>query len=106
MKSHLPLTGLVFLSLVLLVLAPVPIAAGGNLRFPKNDLSCVGDWGDPKLADLADNGGPTHTMALLPGSAAIGRGKIGKCNASPINGMDQRGLPRAAPCDSGAYEVQ
>jgi hypothetical protein len=27
---------------------------------------------DPKLGSLADNGGPTQTMALLPGSPAIG----------------------------------
>ncbi len=30
--------------------------------------------GDPKLGPLADNGGPTRTMALLPGSPAIGAG--------------------------------
>ena len=30
--------------------------------------------GDPMLAPLADNGGPTQTMALLPGSPAIDTG--------------------------------
>ncbi len=33
--------------------------------------------GDPKLGPLADNGGPTLTMALLPGSPAIDAGDSG-----------------------------
>jgi hypothetical protein len=43
---------------------------------------------DPLLAALADNDGPTQTMALLPGSRAIDRG-----NASGVT-TDQRGRPR------------
>src|SRR5262249_25463891 len=41
---------------------------------------------DPRLAPLADNGGPTQTMALVPGSPAIGAG-------DPTNApeWDQRG---------------
>src|SRR5262245_23531056 len=31
---------------------------------------------DPMLAPLQDNGGPTQTMALLPGSPAIGTGAL------------------------------
>ena len=55
--------------------------------------------GDPKLAPLADNGGPTDTMALLVGSPAIDAGA--DCPAS-----DQRGLSRVvgATCDAGAFE--
>ena len=67
---------------------------------------------DPKLGALANNGGPTQTMALLPGSPAIdaanaakpGSGK-GACELT-----DQRGQPRAVSgagkpiCDMGAYE--
>lgn len=63
---------------------------------------------DPKLGPLADNGGPTLSQALLPGSPALDAG-----NAS---GTDQRGVPRPfdlkgipkAPggnaADIGAYE--
>jgi len=56
---------------------------------------------DPLLGPLADNGGPTHTHALLPGSPAIEAG-------SNIHGFpfDQRGHARVfgfAP-DIGAFE--
>jgi hypothetical protein len=58
---------------------------------------------DPLLGPLADNGGPTPTMALLPGSPAINAGA-----AVPGITADQRGVPRpqgAAP-DIGAFELQ
>src|SRR5262249_25031649 len=50
---------------------------------------------------LADNGGPTATFALLPGSPAIDRADR---NAFPPT--DQRGRPRpsGAGPDIGAYE--
>ncbi len=44
---------------------------------------------DPMLGPLQDNGGPTFTHALLPGSPAIDKGK--NFNSSIT---DQRGLPR------------
>ena len=55
---------------------------------------------DPKLAPLADNGGPTPTHALITGSPALGKG-AGCAKA------DQRGVPRTAggACDIGAYEL-
>ncbi len=56
---------------------------------------------DPRLGPLADNGGPTFTQALLPGSPAIDAGI-----AVPGVTTDQRGIPRpqgAAP-DIGAFE--
>ena len=55
---------------------------------------------DPKLAPLADNGGPTTTHALIPGSPALGKG-------SGCAKADQRGVPRTAggACDIGAYEL-
>ena len=61
------------------------------------DLSGV----DPMLGPLQDNGGPTQTMSLLPGSPAIDAG-AGQCDAS-----DQRGVsrPQGLVCDIGAYEV-
>ena len=56
---------------------------------------------DPKLDPLGlkDNGGPTKTIALLPGSPAI--------DASSTNcpATDQRGVTRSSPnCDIGAFE--
>lgn len=61
--------------------------------------------GDPSLASLADNGGPTQTMALQTGSTAINAGDTTACNSSPINAKDQRGVIRPADaCDIGAYE--
>ena len=56
---------------------------------------------DPLLGPLADNGGPTFTQALLPGSPAIDAGVA-------VAGVttDQRGVPRpqgTAP-DIGAFE--
>ena len=65
------------------------------------------------LSSLADNGGPivdrSHrllTIALLPGSSAIGAGISSVCNAAPVNGRDQRGFSRSSTsCDSGAYDT-
>jgi len=62
---------------------------------------------DPHLGPLADNGGPTRTHALLPGSRAIDAGGDLVCP-----NQDQRGLSRPfdgdsdgqAVCDIGAYE--
>jgi RTX calcium-binding nonapeptide repeat (4 copies) len=62
---------------------------------------------DPKLAPLADNGGPTPTQALNLGSPAIDQGQA--------SGVDQRGAPRPFDlagvalagdndADIGAYE--
>ena len=59
---------------------------------------------DPKLAPLADNGGPTRTMYPNQGSCAIDAG------GSAPDGLstDQRGLPRPAgvAVDIGAVEAQ
>jgi hypothetical protein len=58
---------------------------------------------DPLLGPLADNGGPTQTMALLPGSPAIDAGV-----AVPGVTTDQRGVsrPQGRAPDIGAFEVQ
>jgi hypothetical protein len=80
------------------------IDAGHNLS---SDGSCgftgIGSLNniDPKLGPLADNGGPTPTMALLPGSPAIDAG-----DTSVAPATDQRGFPRPAglAADIGAYE--
>ncbi|MGP3999401.1 choice-of-anchor Q domain-containing protein [Streptomyces sp. 8N706] len=53
----------------------------------------------PRLGPLADNGGPTDTNALLPGSPGLDAAD--RCPAT-----DQRGVarPQGAACDIGAYE--
>src|SRR5882724_10978514 len=53
---------------------------------------------DPLLGPLADNGGPTFTHALHPGSPAINRGDP----AAPL--QDQRGYGRVGVPDVGAFE--
>lgn len=64
---------------------------------------------DPQLGPLADNGGPTPTLALLSGSPAI---NAGVTVTDPITGQklvtDQRGAPRPSGggFDIGAFEVQ
>ncbi len=60
------------------------------------------------LAPLGKNGGPTQTMALLPGSPAIGAGVIADYpgTATPIT-TDQRGDPLDSPNpDIGAFQTQ
>ena len=57
---------------------------------------------DPLLGPLGNNGGPTQTHALLPGSLAIDAGDDAGCPAT-----DQRGIarPQGRACDIGAYEA-
>ncbi len=65
---------------------------------------------DPGLdpAGLADNGGPTQTIALAAGSPAINAGKQSVCRRRPIKNLDQRGFVRPGTgslrCAIGAYE--
>ncbi len=56
---------------------------------------------DPKLGPLANNGGPTQTQALLPGSPAI---DAGTATGAPTT--DQRGVsrPKGGGVDIGAFE--
>jgi hypothetical protein len=57
---------------------------------------------------LQDNGGPTATMALGPGSAALDAGDDATCAAAPVNNLDQRGevRPKGSRCDIGALEQE
>jgi hypothetical protein len=57
---------------------------------------------NPKLGVLLNNGGPTETEALLPGSPAIGAGAL----LVPQVSVDQRGQPRttSSGVDIGAYQ--
>jgi hypothetical protein len=79
---------------------------GDNLD---SDGSCFSAGGgnlpntNPLLdTELRDNGGPTLTLALLPGSPAI------DADACPPPFTDQRGVlrPQGARCDMGAFELE
>ena len=67
---------------------------------------------DPLLAPLGDYGGPTQTMALLPGSPAIDKGDNTLVPIDPSTGLpvttDQRGFTRVVngTVDIGAFEDQ
>ena len=79
-----------------------PINDGGhNLVF--GDATCPGVEADPKLGPPRDNGGPTQTIALGAGSAAIDLVPPGAGCPS----TDQRGVarPQGTGCDAGAYEL-
>ncbi len=62
---------------------------------------------DPMLGALGNNGGPTQTFTLLPGSPAIDSGDNSSCAAARVNNLDQRGQPREDwVCDVGSLELQ
>ena len=76
------------------------LIGSANVAVPADTIG-----GDPRLAPLADNGGPTPTHALLPDSPAVDTGS----NPSDL-ATDQRGgsyvrSAGAAP-DIGAFELQ
>jgi len=84
---------------------------GYNIESPGD--TCAFDQGtdkagvsanDLKLAELANNGGPTQTHALGAGSVAIDAIPANSCEVTE----DQRGEPRpgGTMCDVGAFEVQ
>ena len=81
---------------------------GYNLILHTNNTIGFGHSGDligvdPLLGPLADHGGPTFTMALLPGSPAIDAGTgIGAPQT------DQRGVfrPQGSGVDIGAFELE
>lgn len=90
-----------------------PTSNGGNMESPGATCFFSGPGDRMKVPDLllgplADNGGPTLTHALLPGSPAIDAGTAAGCPAT-----DQRGYQRPADgdldgmaaCDIGAFEA-
>jgi hypothetical protein len=75
-----------------------------------SDANCGGftlNNTDARLSPLANNGGPTKTYAVQPGSPAVDRA----LDCSDANGQalpfDQRGhtRPQGAACDIGAFEL-
>jgi hypothetical protein len=55
---------------------------------------------NPLLGPLQDNGGPTQTMALLPGSPALDAG-----DPALLSTPDQRGVPRTGGVNIGPYQA-
>jgi hypothetical protein len=68
----------------------------GGSGFDPTDLLNV----NPMLGPLQDNGGPTQTMALLPGSPAINAG-----DPAQLGVADQRGVERRGGVNIGAYQA-
>jgi hypothetical protein len=68
----------------------------GGSGFDPTDLLNV----NPLLGPLRDNGGPTQTMALLPGSPALNAG-----DPNQLGTPDQRGVVRTGGVNIGAYQA-
>jgi CSLREA domain-containing protein len=77
---------------------------GHNLS--SGDATCPSGFatGDPNLGPLQNNGGPTETISLGAGSAAIDQVPA---SGAGCPATDQRGVPRPSgkACDIGSYEV-
>ncbi|NCF23691.1 MAG: hypothetical protein GWP60_04075, partial [Gammaproteobacteria bacterium] len=85
---------------------PVELNSIGNNVF--TDATCnpvASDQvvADPVIGPLQDNGGPTLTHGLLPGSPAIDTANPAFCPPT-----DQRGVPRppGGGCDVGSFEFE
>ncbi len=88
---------------------------GGNFQPGQIDLVPAEPLDAILNPNLADNGGPTYTHALPPGSPAVDLAPSEECDFAPTNGRDQRNAmrnhngdatPSANECDSGAFELQ
>lgn len=98
------------------------VNGGSNIQYPPknpnpnffNETICANNITvvNPLLGALANNGGPTQTMALPASSPAVDAGNQAHCTASPVSDRDQRGYFRTFDgngdgvfsCDIGAYE--
>jgi hypothetical protein len=75
--------------------------AGGLTNGTKGNQVGVAN---PLLGALANNGGPTQTIALLPGSPAIGKGSATIAGVT-VPPTDQRGVARpSTSIDIGAFQ--
>jgi hypothetical protein len=77
------------------------IGIGGSGGLANGFFGNIVGVADPGLAPLGGYGGPTQTMALLPGSPAIGAAGLAVVGVF----ADQRGLPRSI-LDIGAFASQ
>lgn len=73
----------------------------GDALINSDASNVVVGFSNAGLGPLADNGGPTLTHALTPGSEAV---NAGNPDFTPFK--DQRGLPMNDVVDVGAYELQ
>jgi hypothetical protein len=83
--------------------SPSSGVANGGHDLSYGDSSCPGASGNPALQALSDYGGPTQTIALGPGSAAIDQVPA---TGAGCPATDQRGVkrPQGNACDIGAFE--
>jgi hypothetical protein len=83
--------------------SPSSGVANGGHDLSYGDASCPGSNANPALSPLADYGGPTETMALAAGSAAIDQVPA---TGADCPATDQRGVkrPQSSACDIGAFE--
>ena len=105
-------TGPVLRGTVIQGTCEVAVTSGDfNIESPGNTCAFDGPGDQPSmsteelnLGPLQDNGGPTMTHALLPGSVAIDVIPADRCDVD----ADQRGEPRpgGAMCDVGSFELQ
>ena len=75
------------------------IASGADCKFTATgDLQNT----DPRLAPLADNGGPVETSALRQGSPAVDAVAAAACPSTDARGVLR---PAGGGCDIGAFEI-
>ena len=87
-----------------------PADAGINQTVPGSNIL----GGDPQLGPLADNGGPTKTMALAATSPAVDQGSAfglttdqrGLTRPLDLPDITNSGAPGADGSDMGAFELQ
>jgi predicted outer membrane repeat protein len=86
--------------------------SGGGHAFIDGDTATNITGLDPNLGPLADNGGPTHSHALLAGSPALDKGKSFGMTTDQRGGLRPHDMPAIGNAsggdgaDIGAYEVQ
>jgi hypothetical protein len=73
---------------------------GGSGFDPTDQVGTSANPIDPMLGPLQGNGGPTQTMALLPGSPALNAG-----DPAQLGTADQRGVVRSGGVNIGAYQA-
>jgi hypothetical protein len=77
---------------------------GNNVAFPRGGCPAGFSDGNPRLHPdgLADNGGPTQTIAIVGEGSALNKVPAGQNCPS----QDQRGVfrPQGSACDVGAFE--